>query len=290
MIATNNQIILKLDPSQRGPAVELIAIGSIGSESKLAGVRSWHRIASYRNIEWSDVNIRNNYPNSTIWIEISDAGRLIKLMNSMRSLADSHDANDDMNIQVFINESNWIMRHPGTNASVSLPVRWFDPKWAAATITYPSISAPRCCVKLVSGLDQISAILKRVDKWREEWSVDLLSIAVQRGRESGVWDMEFTAETSTPPHVKLSARLPNCPEQELSTIRRQFEACQVTVSLGAATRALITPLAENDKLCNAPTGIALMWVPEEGLACNVNWNALGVGQITSTIYIPSRIH
>jgi hypothetical protein len=286
-LGTNNQVILKLDhQSNRGPVVELIAIGSIGTNSKLAGVRSWNRVASYSNIEWSNVNMRGNTP-STVWIEISDTGRLIKLINSLKILMETqHDNYCD--IQVFINENDWIMRQADTNTSVSLPVRWFDSKWASATITNPSISAPLCCVKLVSGLDQISAILKRVDKWREEWSVDLLSVAVDRGRDTGVWDIKFVAETSTPPHVKLSATLPNCPEQQLS-INRPFEPCEVSVSLTAATRALITPLAENDKLSTATSGIALMWIPNEGLACNINWNSLGLGQITTTIFIPCRI-
>ena len=289
MIGTNNQIILKLDPSDRGPVMELIAIGSIGSDNKLSGVRTWNRIASYTNIEWSNVNIRGNRNNNALWIEISDANRLIKLIKALKALTDTVTA-DGKDIQVLINESDWIMRHQTTNTSVSLPVRWFDSKWAAATVTYPSISAPSCCVKLVSGLDQISAILKRVDKWREEWSVDLLSVAVDRGRRAGgVWDIKFVAETSTPPHVKLSASLPNCPEQQLS-IHRSFESCEVSVSLSAATRALISPLADNDRLCTATTGIALLLVPEEGLACNINWNSLGLGQITTTIYIPSRIH
>ena len=286
-LGTNNQIILKLDQSNRGPLVELIAIGSIGSDSKLAGVRSWNRIASYSNIEWSNVNIRGNGIDTVVWIEISDTSRLIKLINSLKYLMEAQEE-DDSDIQVFINETDWIMRQTDTNTSVSLPVRWFDSKWAAATITNPSISAPLCCVKLVSGLDQISAILKRVDKWREEWSVDLLSVAVDRGRDTGIWDIKFVAETSTPPHVKLSASLPHCPEQQLS-INRPFEPCQVSVSLGAATRALITPLAENDKLCTATSGISLMWIPDEGLACNINWNSLGLGQITTIIYIPCRI-
>lgn len=222
-----------------------------------------------------------------VWIEISDTSRLVKTIQSLKSLMEAqHD--DSCDIQVFINETDWIMRQADTNSSVSLPVRWFDSKWAAAIISNPSISAPLCCVKLVSGLDQISAILKRIDKWREEWSVDLLSMAVDRGRDDGVWDIKFVAETSTPPHVKLSATLPHCPEQQLS-INRPFEPCEVSVSLSAATRALITPLADNDKLSTAASGVALMWVPNEGLACNINWNSLGLVQITTTIYIPCRI-
>lgn len=297
-LGTSNRVILKVDPSNRGPVVELMALGSIGSDSKLSGVRTWNRIASYTNLEWSEVNVRTI--TGPVWIEISDASRLIKLIKSLKSLLlSSQDlviGNDAITpgINVFINESDWIMRQPNTKSSVSLPVRWFDSNWASATITQPSTSAPSCCVKLVSGLDQIAAILKRIDRWREEWAVDLLSIAVERESDTdgggGGWNVTFTAETSTPPHVKLSAHLPHCPEHQLTLNRRPFEPCQVSVSLTAATRALIVPLAENEKLGSAVTGVALMWVPGEGLACNVNWNALGLGQITTTIYLPNRIH
>ena len=52
MIGTNTQIILKMDASKSktGPAVELISMGSIGSECKLAGVRTWHRIPFFKNL------------------------------------------------------------------------------------------------------------------------------------------------------------------------------------------------------------------------------------------------
>lgn len=291
MIGTNTQIILKMDASKTGPAVELISMGSIGSECKLAGVRTWHRIPSFKNLEWTDVS--GSALNEPVWIEILDGARLIKTISSLISLASvvltSSEEDVQCEINVQITNSEFRLSH-GSKATFSLPVRWFDAKWAAATIVLPPASFPGACVKLVAGLDQIAAILKRIDRWRDDWYVDTLSVHVNPAENgNGLWDVEFVAETSTPPHLKLSAILPHCPEYQIKG-GPQFQACKVSVGLRAATRALIIPLAENGRLSVATSGIILSWILDEALVCHINWASLGCGPITTTIYIPCRVN
>lgn len=287
-LGTNSQVVMKLDlspTSEGGPAVELIAIGPIGSDNKMAGVYTWHRIPSFKNLEWE--NVRNSNGN-VAWIEISDCGRLIKIINSIIGLSTSitDEINCEINVRITGGEMN--LSNP-TPCSFALPVRWFDPKWAAATFVYPRISKPRACVKLVAGLDQLATILKRADRWKkEEWAIEVLEVAVSEDFED-VWNVVFVAETSSPPIVRLQTNLPHCPVHRLPGIE-SFEPCRVAVNLGAATRALFVPLAENSRLAAAMTGVSLMWIPGESLIGTVNWSSFGVGLIYTTIYIPSRIN
>lgn len=231
------------------------------------------------------------------FIEISDAGKLIKFINSMTKMADScggfdGDGGAGFNtpeINFFIDENELKLRNDRTGMKFSLPVRWFDSKWAGATITFPPVSIPRACVKLVAGMDQLAAILKRIDRWKEEWSVDLLSASVlDSDPGQGLWDIEFAAETSSPPHVRLTTTLPNCPEHQLNK-SRGYKPTRVSVNLGAATRALIVPLSENNKLVASSTAVSIAWIKDEAIICNINWNAIEQGvSISTTIFIPSR--
>ena len=296
MVPTNPQVILKIDQSDATPDVELISLGPLGSENKLSGVRVWHRVPFFSNLEW--FNFRINGESSDVFIEISDARRLTKFIASMTKMSDSFSIGTDFNapeIAFFIDETELRIKNEHTGMKFSLPVRWFDSKWAAATITFPPVSIPRACVKLVAGLDQIAAILKRIDRWRDEWAVDILSISIfdansaqGQGQAQGLWDIEFTAETSSPPHLRLSATIPNCPEHQLSK-SRGYKPTRVSVNLGAAVHALIVPLAENEKLRGSSTAVSLAWIRDEAFICNINWNAIEPGvSISTTIFIPSR--
>jgi hypothetical protein len=287
MIGTNSEIIMKLAlNSSSGPGVELISQGPLGSQCKLSGTRTWHRIPSSKHLEWLDLRISSQ---QDVWIEISDGRRLVKVIDSLISLAGAFDRDSfHCQIGVEITGTEMKLKHATSNSSFTLPVRWFDAKWAAGTILLPPASFPGVCVKLLGGLDQIAAILKRISRWRDDWSVDLLTLeAVKSG---DMWDLNFIAETSTPPHVKLCAKLANCPEYRIATASNAaiYRPCSVSVSLAAATRALIVPLAENSRLC-ASTALVLSWMPGEALVCHINWNAVGFGPIATTIYIPSRL-
>lgn len=288
LLGTNNQVIMRFDSSEFDHAVDLIAIGSVGTDSKLAGVYTCHRIPSFKNLEWSDVKIANRDGEQVSWIEIGDASRLVKIINSIIGLSSavSDEINCDINVRITENEMNLSNDNP---CSFSLPVRWFDSKWAAATISLPNLSTPRASLKLVAGLDQLAVILKRADRWRlEEWAIDILSVSCKEGI-SDLWDIEFLAQTSSPPNVSLRTSLTNCPCQSLNNVN-SYESCEVSVNLGAATRALFVPLAENSKLSTASSGVSLIWIPEEALVGSVNWNSVGFGLIYTTIYIPVRLH
>lgn len=293
MLGTNNQVIMKLDPSGSGPAVELISLGPIGTDNKMAGVRTWHRVPSFKNLEWSEVKINNKYDENGIsWMEIGDARRLVKIIGSIIGISTSMtDDYDVPNISVRINETEMTLSSSETPCSFSLPIRWFDSKWASATISFPNSSPPRACVKLVSGLDQLAVILKRADRWRsEEWAIDILSVSVKESESNrDLWDIHFLAETSSPPMVRLETILSDCPISQITSIK-SCEECKVSVNLGAATKALFIPLAENEFLVNASSGVTLLWIPEEALIGNINWNAVGLGLISSTIFIPARLN
>ena len=287
---------MKLDPTNSGPAVELISIGPLGNDNKLSGVCTWHRVPSFKNLEWSNVQIKNkDNDEEACWIEISDAARLIKIITSIIGMTASITDELVCDICILVTENEMILStETGTTCSFRLPVQWFDSKWAMATFTFPPTSKPRACVKIVAGLDQLAVILKRADKWRgEEWAIDILSISVRAADDGGdgLWDVDFVAETSSPPNVSLKTTLPNCPVQQLNGIS-SFQSCTVSVHLGAATRALFVPLAENDRLASASSssGISLLWIPGEALIGNVNWNAVGFGLVYTSIYIPSRLH
>lgn len=295
---TSNQVILKIDQGNQGNAVELISIGPIGTDHKLSGVRCWHRSASFKHFEWFNIQINNNRNDLLVaWIEISDASRLIKIINSFRELSLSGTLDGDAvceSIEVNINDTEMKLKHLKSCTTFTIPVRCFDADWASSLTIIPPSSPPKCGIKIVSGLDQVAAIFKRVDKWRQDWSVDVLTLKVERSNSATTttatnnsWDILFEAETSSPPHLNLSTILPQCPET--STTSLSFTECQISVNLTAATRALICPLAESKAFSGIVTGISLFWVPEEALVCNVNWNAAGFGQVASTIYLPNRI-
>lgn len=298
MVPTNPQIILKIDQSESAPDVELISLGPIGSGNKLTGVRVWHRVPLFSNLEWFNFRLHgheDSNSSSCAFVEISDAGKLIKFINSMTKMADSCGFGDlepaaTTEINFTIDENELKLKNDQMAVKFSLPVRWFDSKWAAATITFPPISVPRACVKLVSGVDQLAQILKRIDRWKDEWSVDVLSVAVfEADGQEDLWDIEFVAETSSPPHVRLLTVLPNCPEHQLSK-SRGYKPTRVTINLSAATRALIGPLAENGRLTGSATAVSLAWIKDEAIICNVNWNAIEHGIfISTTIFIPSRL-
>lgn len=278
---------MKMDQGNRGNAVELISIGPIGTDHKLSGVRCWHRTPSFKHVEWAHVQINN--PAGVVWIEISDTARLVKIINSFRelALAGGLEGDSSEDILVWISDTEMRLKHLKTCTAFTLPVRSFDADWAASLTIIPPSSPPQCSLKIVSGLDQVAAILKRVERWRQEWSVDVLTVSTMNTETDGAWDVLFEAETSTPPHLKLSATLPQCPETQASSHRSS--PCHVSVNLSAATRALISPLAESKVLSGAVTGTSLFWIPQEALVCNVNWNAAGFGQVASTIYLPCRL-
>lgn len=296
MVPTNCQVILKIDQSDSSPNVELISLGPLGSGNKLTGVRVWHRVPFFYNLEWFDFKFRFLTSTSTrTFIEISDAGKLIKFLNSMTKMAnDCNDFDDNFGaspeIDFFITEQELKLTNEQTGMKFSLPVRWFDSQWAAATITFPPISIPRACAKLIAGMDQLAAILKRIDRWKDEWSVDLLSISVlDTDPTQGLWDIEFAVETSSPPHVRLTTTVPNCPEHQLNKSRGGYKSTRVSVNLAAATRSLIVPLSENNKLIGSSSAVSLAWIKDEAIICNINWNIIKPGvSISTTIFIPSR--
>jgi hypothetical protein len=275
-----------MDQGNRGNAVELISIGPIGTDHKLSGVRCWHRTPAFKHLEWNTVQINNN--DRLIWIEISDTARLVKIINSFKDLSVEGDGSFNEDISVVIDDSEMRLKHQKSCTTFTLAVRSFDAEWAASLTIIPASAPPRCALKIISGLDQIAAILKRVERWREEWSVDVLTLSTVSSTENGRWDIQFEAETSTPPHLKLKTTLPSCPEAQSSTL--SSTSCSVSVNLSAATRALISPLAESKIMSGLVTGASLFWIPEEALVCNVNWNAAGFGQVASTIYLPSRMN
>lgn len=296
MISTNPQVILKIDQSDSSPNVELISLGPLGSENKLTGVRVWHRVPFFYNIEWFDFRF-TRASSSAAFIEISDAGKLVKFINSMIKMADIcvfDGGRDDFSvpeINFTISENELILKNGQSSMKFCLPVRWFDSNWAGATVTFPPVSIPRACVKIVAGLDQLAAILKRIERWKDDWHVDTLSISVFEGgsNDDGLWDIEFTAETSSPPHVRLSAVLPNCPEHQLNK-SRGYQSTRVSVNLAAATKALIVPLSENSRLSGSSSAVSLAWIQDEAIICNINWNAVENGTaISSTIFLPSRL-
>jgi hypothetical protein len=274
-LGTSNQLILKLDTSNQGFAFELIGIGSLGSGNKLAGVRCWHRSPAFKHVEWFD--LRMHCPDNVLWLEIGDGARLAKIINSFKDLSGmmAHDPEFEFceDVHVVISDSEMQMRHEKSSSTFTLGIRKFDTEWASALIVVPSTSAPRCSVKVIAGIDQLSAILRKIDKWREEWSVDLLTIStVKAERTEDNWDLIFAAESSTPPRVKLSVALPKCPTGHSA---RSSEPCKVSLSLSGALKALIVPLEQ----CRALNGSL----------CNVNWMVLGMGQISTTIFLPNRI-
>ena len=95
MIATNPKVILKIDQSDSTANVELISLGPIGgNNNKLTGVRIWHRVPFFYNLEWFNFKYISVGTGSSAFIEISDAGKLIKFLNSMTKIVDSCGFND----------------------------------------------------------------------------------------------------------------------------------------------------------------------------------------------------
>lgn len=163
------------------PDVHIIAVGKVGDESHVVGVETWSKVPSFKHLEW--FNLEASRRVEVLWVEVEDAKRLVRVLESLNGIAASaaayhYDVQESLvpAFAVTLSEREITMRHDPTRAVFTLPVRILDARWAQETFKEPLVSKPRASIRLASGLDQIDAVLRRIERWRETWSVDVLSV------------------------------------------------------------------------------------------------------------------
>lgn len=198
--AINNRIIVKMANLRRNAVqndsdMELIALGSGSGQTN---VHCRTEIPTYNLLELSAPQIsRSQSGCDCVYFEIKQADGLIRLMESLLrtaeqyntfSFTDSFDDNDNedspVHFQVSLFSSSLSDDHDArlsfhfapTNTRLSTPVKMLDPKHSRVTYTDPFTSEIRFVCTILSAVEQLEVLLRKVSMWREAWSMEAVQI------------------------------------------------------------------------------------------------------------------
>lgn len=190
-LGTGNRIILKasnLQPqssthpstaaTDREPDIELIAFGN-------NGVHTRTKAARFSQLEWHDLQVV--HPESTLWCEFRDVSGLIRILEAGSRAADAvesvlaFDAVDAETLvfQVTLTNERFHLHHSLTGTSLSSPLQLYDSAFANEAFRDPGVTAPRVICQFSAGVEQVEALMKRIDRWPESWSIDVLELKAQ---------------------------------------------------------------------------------------------------------------
>lgn len=174
--------ISNLQPSpnttERDPDVELIAFGS-------SSVQTRTKIARFSQLEWHDLQVF--LPDSSLWCELRDVAGLIRILEAGVRAAETiesvlaYDAVDTetLNFQVTLTPERFLLHHPLTMTSLSSSLQIHDSTFAQEAFKDPGIVPPRVLCQFNAGVEQVEALMQRIDRWPESWSIDLLELRAQ---------------------------------------------------------------------------------------------------------------
>ncbi len=183
-VGTCNRAILKicnLQPTtttEREADAELIAFGPNSVQTRT-------KIARFSQLEWHDLQIF--MPEATLWCEFRDVPGLIRVLEAGCKAAEAiesvlaFDAADTetFTFKVSLTSERFILQHPMTSTSLSTPLQIYDSAFANEAFRDPGVTAPRVICQFNSGVEQVEALMRRIDRWPDSWSIDVLELRAQ---------------------------------------------------------------------------------------------------------------
>lgn len=176
-----------------GPDMELIVLGSGAGQSN---VHCRTEIPNYKLLEISAPQLsRTRNGSDCICFEIQKADGLIRLMESLIrtaeqyntfSFSDSFEEDGESvsqfqvalfaNSQIDERDARLSFHFAPTNTRLSTPILILDPSHSQVTYTDPFTSEVRFLCSIVSAVEQLEVLLRKVALWREAWSMESVQI------------------------------------------------------------------------------------------------------------------
>jgi hypothetical protein len=131
---------------------------------------------------------------ASFWCELRDGAGLIRILEAGLRAAEvmdsvlAFDAPEDtetLNFHVTLTPERFILQHPLTCTSFSSPLQIYDPEFARDAFKDPGVTAPRVICQFNAGVEQVEALMRRIDRWPESWSIDVLELRAQV--IEGIW-------------------------------------------------------------------------------------------------------